>query len=196
MIEINSGYLRGVGIVCPTHKLEIKERKMTEIEKTEGEIKVLQAKLELLKEMEKHKSPVEEAYKRVYGNYPDTGICNGMSYVWWDVFCKGYEVAHKDAVENNKNFEPTPQTPEQVEQGLRDATKKAKEDGVFEKPKPKTLYDVIYEWKYDTYDPTCEDLVNMIEEWLPDDEFDPNGSVYEYEIGWNEAIQAIKEKLR
>jgi len=33
MIEIDSGYLRGLGIVCPTHKLEIKERKMTEIEK-------------------------------------------------------------------------------------------------------------------------------------------------------------------
>jgi len=30
---------------------------MTEIEKTEAKIKVLQAKLELLKEMEKHKSP-------------------------------------------------------------------------------------------------------------------------------------------
>jgi len=215
MIEIDSGYLRGVGIVCPTHKLEIKERKMTElsvdsdeffgkklnvydnkmteIEKTEGEIKVLQAKLELLKEMEKHKSPVEEAYKRVYGNYPDTGICNGMSYAWWDVFCKGYNEAHRDAVENNKNFEPTPQTPEQVEQGLRDAMKKAKEDAVFEKPKPKTLYGVIYEWKYDTYDPTCEDLVNMIEEWLPDDEIVEDE---DYEMGWNDALRTIKEKLR
>jgi peptidase E len=37
--------------------------KSTEIEKTEGEIKVLQAKLELLKEMEKHKTPVEEEPK-------------------------------------------------------------------------------------------------------------------------------------
>lgn len=46
--------------------------------------------------MEKHKSPVEEAYKRVYGNYPDTGICNGMSYVWWDVFCKGYNASKED----------------------------------------------------------------------------------------------------
>jgi hypothetical protein len=64
-----------------------------------------------------------------------------------------------------------------------------------EEPKPKTLRKVIYEWKYDTYDPTCDDLVNMIEQWLPD-EFDPNGSVYEYEIGWNEAIQSIKDKLK
>ena len=67
-----------------------------EIEKTKGEIKVLQAKLELLKEMEKYKTPVEEAYKRVYGNYPDTGLGTGFSYVWWDVFQKAYEQAQKD----------------------------------------------------------------------------------------------------
>ena len=62
--------------------------KMTEIEKTEGEIKVLQAKLELLKEMEKHKTPVEEAYKDWMGVYPPrtshprvsfhTSYCCGM----------------------------------------------------------------------------------------------------------------------
>ena len=62
---------------------------MTEIQKTEGEIKVLQAKLELLKEMEKHKSPCEEAYKRVYGEYP-------MGEPFWIVFKKGYEAAQKD----------------------------------------------------------------------------------------------------
>jgi hypothetical protein len=65
---------------------------MTEIEKTEGEIKVLQAKLELLKEMEKHKSPVEEAYKDAYGEYP-------MGEPFWIVFKKGYE-AHQSLVDD------------------------------------------------------------------------------------------------
>ena len=63
---------------------------MTEIEKTEGEIKVLQSKLELLKEMEKHKSPVEEAFKRVYGEYPITGIADGSG---WTFFQDGYDAA-------------------------------------------------------------------------------------------------------
>jgi len=97
---------------------------MTEIEKTEGEIKVLQAKLELLKEMEKHKSPCEEAYKRVYGNYPDTGIGNGMSYVWWDVFCKGYNASKEDYKVGA--YQPTPQEPK----------------------KRKTLYQFLGEYKY------------------------------------------------
>ena len=65
---------------------------MTEIEKTEGEIKVLQAKLELLKEIEKHKSPAEEAYKDAYGEYP-------MGEPFWIVFKKGYE-AHQSLVDD------------------------------------------------------------------------------------------------
>ena len=75
---------------------------MTEIEKTEGEIKVLQAKLELLKEMEKHRSPAEEAFKEVYGYYPE--VCERSV---WVAFRKGYEAAQKDCkvVE-----EPKPET--------------------------------------------------------------------------------------
>jgi hypothetical protein len=64
---------------------------MTEIEKTEGEIKVLQAKLELLKEMEKRRSPAEEAFKEVYGYYPE--VCERSV---WVPFQKGYEEAQKD----------------------------------------------------------------------------------------------------
>jgi hypothetical protein len=76
-----------------------------EIKKTEGEIKVLQAKLELLKEMEKHKSPCEEAYKRVYGNYP-TGEYS------WIVFKKGYKSAQEDYKVGE--YQPTPQKPEEL----------------------------------------------------------------------------------
>jgi hypothetical protein len=118
---------------------------MTEIEKTEGEIKVLQAKLELLKEIEKHKSPVEEAYERVYGNYP-------MGEPFWIVFKKGYESAQKDyKVEEPKKEQKwgdivresvkwckehpdesvedwiKPQTPEQIEKSLREAFQKVQQ---------------------------------------------------------------------
>jgi hypothetical protein len=75
---------------------------MTEIEKTEGEIKVLQAKLELLKEMEGHKSSAEEAFKEVYGYYPE--VCERSI---WVAFQKGYNASQKDCkvVE-----EPKPET--------------------------------------------------------------------------------------
>ena len=43
---------------------------MTEIEEVKAQIKVLEKKLE---ELEKTKSPVEEAYKDWWGHYPETG---------------------------------------------------------------------------------------------------------------------------
>jgi hypothetical protein len=66
---------------------------MNEIEKTEGEIKVLQAKLELLKEMENFKTPVEEAYKKWMGEYP---LVLGVSYFddnMWSAFQEGYNAS-------------------------------------------------------------------------------------------------------
>ena len=88
---------------------------MNEIEKTKQEIEVLTAKLELLKEMEKHKTPCEEAYKRVYGLYPET------YYGSWGAFQDGYKSAQKDYKVGE--FQPTPQEPEEL----------------------KTLYDVLRE---------------------------------------------------
>ena len=71
---------------------------MTEIEKVKAEIKVLESKLSLLEEMEKHKSPAEEAYKRVYSGYPDTSTDeDGIPYsqCWFD-FKNGYNAAQED----------------------------------------------------------------------------------------------------
>ena len=82
---------------------------MNEIEKTEGEIKVLQAKLELLKEMENHKSPVEKAFYRVYGEYPPTtpSVSNSEDERWSN-FQKGYNASKEEC---KVEEEPTPQEP-------------------------------------------------------------------------------------
>jgi hypothetical protein len=93
-----------VGTKTPKTKLEVK--KMTEIEKTEGEIKVLQSKLELLKEMENHKTPCEIAYKRVYGFYPETYEDS------WSAFQDGYIASQKDYKVGE--YQPTSQEPEEL----------------------------------------------------------------------------------
>jgi hypothetical protein len=92
-----------IGIVTPKTKLHIKdepvkyETPMTAIEDIEAQIKVLQSKLEFYKELERTKTPCEEAYKRVYGNYPTTHITDGC---WdsptWMHFVNGYKSAQKD----------------------------------------------------------------------------------------------------
>jgi len=64
-----------------------------------------------------------------------------------------------------------------------------------EEPKPKTLREVIYEWKYDTYNLTCDVLVDMIEQWLSDEiEYEYGNG--DYDKGWNDALRTIKGKLR
>ena len=85
------------GIKCPTHKLEIK--KMTEIEKTEGEIKVLQAKVKFLKEMENRKSSAERAYYGVYGECPRKSAL-------WNGFMTGYDLGYIHGAEGKDKFVP------------------------------------------------------------------------------------------
>jgi hypothetical protein len=185
----DSGYLKSPGTVCPKTPLHIREMTSKEtIQQLKEDIAVLQEKLKKLEELEIHKSknPAEKAFYRVYGYYPE-----GCVRSVWIAFQKGYEVAHKDAVENNKNFEPTSQ--EQENNEWRNVALRFGEELV--SIGPCGYYDMTaddwLEWAKGAY----EELVNRIEDFLPD-EFDPNGSVYEYEIGWNEAIQSIKEKLR
>ena len=100
-----------LGTVAPKTQLHIKmdepvqyETPMTEneeeIEKVKAQIKVLEKKLSFLEELEKTKSPVEKAYKDVYGMYPITDCMSGgdMDYVSWDAFQAGYNAAYEEKV--------------------------------------------------------------------------------------------------
>ena len=187
---------------CPYLK---SQNQMNEIRQTKEDIAILQEKLKKLEELEiqKSKSPVEEAFKKVFGYYPD-----GCQKSVWVAFQKGYNAG----MENNKNFEPTPQTPEQVEQGLRDAMKQAKEDGVFDEPKPMDdVIDRLLE-KYKSqklwnmvrnelgYSVDCvNEIVDLVERWIPEEQNASGSQNVDTELlvdGFNDAIQKIKSNLR
>ena len=97
--------------------------------------------------------------------------------------------------EKVSEWEPTPQTPEQVADGLKEAFREAVKQGVVSSTKRKTLYDVIADWWNEVFtnemdDGSCIDvLVSRIEAWLPK-EHDTNS------YKWNQCIRTIKEKLR
>jgi len=93
-----------------------------------------------------------------------------------------------------KGFQPKPQSPEEVEEGLRDAMRQAKKDGVFDEPTkpmdevmdrledkykqaedtPKTLYNIIDRWWSDIFgihsdwdmETSIEDLCDRIQFWI------------------------------
>ena len=202
---------------------------MTEIEKVKAQIKVLEKKLE---ELEKTKSPVEEAYKDWWGQYPETGTWDGYDEKRWQGFQAGYYVAyqekvnetaqkrgerlHKEMEETIKihdgygvvDYKPTPQTPEQVADGLKEAFREAVKQGVVSSvEKPQTLYDVIAQWYLDSVTdnidldvPTCINiLLDEISLWLPKPQSaagSQNAYVECSVEGFNDAINKIKSKLR
>ena len=95
-----------IGTIAPKTQLHIKmdepvkyEKPMTAVEDIEAQIKVLQSKLEFYKELEKTKSPVEEAYKRWMGEYPPTGpSVDGIDDIRWRAFQMGYNAAYEEKV--------------------------------------------------------------------------------------------------
>ena len=135
--------------------------------------------------MENHKSPEEEAYKRVFGAYPPTDpSVHNFDDNQWFAFQKGYSCGYGDCLENSNEI-----------------SKK-----IVEK-QSKTLTDILYRWWGDTFTfhidwdmETCiEDLVDQVEQWLPK----PQSSADYQSLtaanmveGWNNCLKKIKSKLR
>ena len=146
---------------------------MTDKELIEIEIAYFQEQIKVkqkrLKELEQTKTPCEEAYNEWYGEYPTNTWQGDVNR--WDAFQAGYNAAYEEKV---SEWKPTPQTPEQVADGLKEAFKEAVKQGVVSSStKPQTLSDLIYDWWErvfgDTDDTeTCiENLVDEISLWLP-----------------------------
>jgi hypothetical protein len=156
----------------PKTKLEVK--KMTEIEKVKGEIKVLEKKLALLEELEKTKSPVEEAYKDWWGQYPELETDSEYDDMRWRGFQAGFQAAYEEKVREDdyynevitqKNTKPQcPDEPleyDEIEHDIRENVENM------------TIRDVIDRWWTDTFtsknmwsiDDCIVDLCDRIEFW-------------------------------
>jgi len=184
-----------------------------EIELLKQEIKMLQSKLGFLEELEKTKSPVEEAFKRVFWTYPSS---YDKSVFWtesdentWIAFQQGYNASQKDYKVGE--YQPSPQTPEQVADGLRDAMRQAKEEGVFDdlmerktappEPTPTVFRQKLFDGiKSVFYDPDYErthwkQKVNMAVDEVLTHFYDviPNKKeiVDDFEKGWNSCLTSI-----
>lgn len=150
---------------CPYLKTQ-----MTEIEKVKSEIKVLEAKLSLLEGMENHKSPAEEAYKRVYGGYPDTSTDGDGNYyhISWGYFEQGYNATLEDYKVGEY------QEPVEESQG------------------PKTLYQMF--WENDWNVRSCEVFCDIVKEWMS--QYTHNVMSGEYLKGYEECLTVLKENLK
>ena len=157
-----------------------------EIEKTKKEIEVLTAKLALLEEMEKHKTPCEIAYKRWWGEYPGTETWTDYDETRWVAFQKGYNTSYEETV---SKFQPT-----------------TKSEGVFDKPKPETLTlkQLLNKWEIDfaanwaknrtseLYEEEVERFIQMFIEWLPAEN---NSGLSYWDEAWSYGFNAYRRIL-
>jgi hypothetical protein len=80
-----------------------------EIELLKQEIKMLQSKLSFLEELEKTKSPVEEAYKDWWGQYPQLETDSEYDEMRWQGFQAGFHFAYEEkAKEDDYNDKSQP----------------------------------------------------------------------------------------
>ena len=148
-----------------------KKEQMTEIEEVKAQIKVLEKKLSFLEELEKTKSPVEEAYKRVYGKYPvkdvseDLTPLDNWNVISWDAFQKGYDAAYEEKVS---------QEPEEEPEEL------------------KTLHQLFHETVWIV--PDCDEFCGIVKEWLS--QYTHNVMTGEYLKGYEECLTVLGENLK
>jgi hypothetical protein len=193
-----------------------------EIEEVKAQLKVLEKKLALLEELEKTKSPVEEAYKDWWGRYPETGTWDSFDDTRWQGFQAGYEFAYAistakevmekvqeeqkwDAVresvkwcEENPDKDPLdclkPQTPEQVADGLKEAFREAVKQGVVSSTKRQTLYDVIYEWWDDHFTFQKDATIHDLVDRIDKQFIPPSHDTNGY--GWEKCLKMMRDNLR
>ena len=134
------------------------------------------------------KSPVEVAYKRVFGEYPPTDPTNFDESLWfgkpWFAFQKGYSCGYGDGLENSNEISKKP-----VEK------------------QSKTLTDILYRWWDDVFtthsdwdmETSIEDLVDQVEQFLPKQKSASSQNVLDdadMVRGFNDCLKKIKSKLR
>ena len=222
------------GTKTPKTKLEVK--KMTEIEKTKQEIKMLQEKLNKLEEAEKEpdmmlmrqgKVDIVDYDTKVYYRIEYTDSFSG-AYVWFlrrrgeksirqvrDINVYGVleDYYQKQVLKQKEDYPYKKQTPEETAEGLRNAMKQAKEDGVFDEP-TKPMDEVVDRLvkKYQAQKlwnrvrdelgysiDLCDEIVDLVEDWILDEQSSAGSQNLDVEFlveGFNDAIRKMKEMLR
>ena len=167
------------------------------------------------------KSPVEAAYKRVFGEYPPTDpSVHNFDDNQWFAFQKGYSCGYGDSLTNDKEEKLLlkkifQEENERIERNLKtslqelsngdvrpidDVVKEAKKELV--EKQSKTLTDILYRWWDDVFtthsdwdmETSIEDLVDQVEQWLPKQT--DVCEEYSYETGRNHVLDLIKRNLR
>jgi hypothetical protein len=177
----------------------------TDIEKTEAEIKVLQKKLELLKEIETYKSPVENAYKVWWGQYPELETDSKYDDTRWKGFKAGFQAAYEEKVREDDYYNDVVDEPYRNVKAYWDEkdnpasyiTDEVVNKLIREHQAQKLRNMLKVQLDYDGM--VCDDIVDIVEDWLPKEQSAAGSQNVDTELlvdGFNHCLRKIKEMLR
>ena len=144
------------------------------------------------KRVEEPKTPVEEAYKEVFGKYPELETDSKYDDIRWRAFQMGWmkaqvpvdEPDYYDEVEWDEKDNPKP-----MDEVVNRLVKKYEAQKLFNR--------LVDELGYD-FD-ACNDVVDLVEDWLPKEQSAAGSQNVDTELlvdGFNHCLEKIKGMLR
>jgi hypothetical protein len=184
-----------LGTKCPETKLEIKMTE-TDISKVliEGDYATIMGVK--YKRVEEPKTPVEEAYKEWWGQYPELETDSKYDDMRWQGFQAGYELAQvKDGCPEPPD---EPDYYDEVEWDEKDNPKSVYDavERLAKEYQAQKLYNILIKYGYAD---DVDEILDLVEKWLPKEQ-DASGSQNAYVEcaveGFNDCLTKIKGKLR
>jgi hypothetical protein len=148
--------------------------------------------------VEEPKTPVEEAYKEWWGQYPELETDSEYDDMRWQGFQAGYELAQvKDGCPEPPD---EPDYYDEVEWDEKDNPKPVYEavERLAKEYQAQKLYNILKDrWCFSK--DACEEIVEAVAEWLPKEQSaagSQNAYVECSVEGFNDCLTKIKSKLR
>ena len=148
------------------------------------------------KRVEEPKSPVEEAYKDWWGQYPELETDSKYDDMRWQGFQAGYELAQvKDGCPEPPD---EPEYYDEVEWDEKDNPKPMDEvvERLVKKYQSQKLYNILIKYGYAD---DVDEILDLVEKWLPEPQSAAGSQNVDTELlvdGFNHCLQKMKEMLR
>ena len=139
------------------------------------------------------KSPLEEAYKDWWGQYPELETDSKYDVTRWQGFQAGFQAAYEEKVREDDYYD-------KVKLGMKDNPKPMDDvvDRLVEKRKSQKLWNILKDrWGFP--EDACGDIVEAVAEWLPKEQSASGSQNVNTELlveGYNDCLRQIKEMLR
>ena len=148
------------------------------------------------KRVEEPKTPVEEAYKEWWGQYPELETDSKYDDMRWQGFQAGYELAQvKDGCPEPPD---EPEHYDEVEWDEKDNPKPVYEavERLAKEYQAQKLYNILIKYGYAD---DVDEILDLVEKWLPEPQSAAGSQNVDTELlvdGFNHCLQKIKEMLR